>query len=422
VPGRAYAAGAAQGDGAFHGLRGRLSLEMIQFVEATRAQVVGSEERRQTTISRVRKAVESLWPRAQVKMYGSYETDFYLPSSDMDFVICLPAVHKNPAAARAGDLEGRNAINETWQQNLARKLRSESWVDIRSIKIIERTLIPVIKLCTKDRRDQVLHLDISFDGPQHNGLASVGLVHHIIEEFPVVKPIVLVMKQFLYNRGLLTAYTGGVSSYCLLLMVTRFVQEQPATWGDCGSLLMGFLDFMGNNFDPRNTGINVLSRCYFSRINVALHQEQQQQAAWMATRTGAVTRGGNMTRRHSFTGAGHLEAQHALPHTGTVAAACHPARLSHAPVATYAAHASYPVHNKPYTFDPLFVEDPLCPGNNVGRNSFRIFQVKRSMADAHRALKASLEWDISSTNIDDFYEGSAYPLLKCMLQNEDVFP
>ena len=32
----------------------------------------------------------------------------------------------------------------------------------------------------------------------------------------------------------------------------------------------------------------------------------------------------------------------------------------------------------PYTFDPLFVEDPLNPSNNVGRNAFRIFQVKRA--------------------------------------------
>jgi DNA polymerase sigma len=55
-----------------------------------------------------------------------------------------------------------------------------------------------------------------------------------------------VLKQFLIDRGLLTAYTGGLSSYCLFLMVARYLQEQPSSWGDCGALLMGFLDFYGN--------------------------------------------------------------------------------------------------------------------------------------------------------------------------------
>ena len=76
-------------------------------------------------------------------------------------------------------------------------------------------------------------------------------------------------------------------------------------------------------------------------------------------------------------------------------------------------------HAMPFTFDPLFVDDPLSYGNNVGRNAFRIFQVQRAFSDAHRALVASLEWDIQSTG--DLHENNDYPLLKCLLQSEDVF-
>lgn len=75
-------------------------------------------------------------------------------------------------------------------------------------------------------------------------------------------------------------------------------------------------------------------------------------------------------------------------------------------------------HRMPYTFDPLFVEDPLSETNNVGRNAFRIFQVQRAFSDAHRALVAALEWDIQSDGeLQETYE---YPLLKCLLQSEDV--
>ena len=73
-------------------------------------------------------------------------------------------------------------------------------------------------------------------------------------------------------------------------------------------------------------------------------------------------------------------------------------------------------------FDPIWVEDPLNPGNNVGRNAFRIFQVQRAFSDAHRALVASLEWDNSMHEFgNDGDMATSYPLLKCLLQNEDVF-
>ena len=45
--------------------------------------------------------------------------------------------------------------------------------------------------------------------------------------------------------------------------------------------------------------------------------------------------------------------------------------------------------------------------------------MQRAFSDAHRALVAALEWDINSDH--EFEEDGEYPLLKCLLQNEDVF-
>jgi len=39
-----------------------------------------------------------------------------------------------------------------------------------------------------------------------------------------------------------------------------------------------------------------------------------------------------------------------------------------------------------HRFDPLWIEDPLNPTNNVGRNCFRIRQILRSLARAADAL------------------------------------
>jgi hypothetical protein len=45
----------------------------------------------------------------------------------------------------------------------------------------------------------------------------------------------------------------------------------------------------------------------------------------------------------------------------------------------------------PYRFDPLFIEDPLALGNNVGRNCFRIVQIQKAWSDAHAALVAAVD-------------------------------
>ena len=103
--------------------------------------------------------------------------------------------------------------------------------------MIDRTVVPVIKVATKDTRARTLQLDITFDGPGHHGLEAVHMVKNTMEELPMLRPLVILLKQFLLDRGLLTAYTGGLSSHCLFLMVARYLQS--SSWGDCGSLLMG---------------------------------------------------------------------------------------------------------------------------------------------------------------------------------------
>ena len=430
---------------AAHGLQSRLTKDILAFSNATSMQLRKQDARRRVTVERFSRLVNTIWPRAQVKLYGSHVSGLCLPSSDLDFVICLPAVHKNAPALAPGVLEGRNAINETSQKLLARELKGESWVDPRSIKLIERTVVPVIKVSTKDTRARMLQLDISFDSPEHHGLHANQMVAQILEELPLIRPLMLVMKQFLLDRGLLTAYTGGLSSYCLFLMIARYLQEQSPACLDCGSLLMGFLDFHGNHFDPRVTGISVYRRQYFARqkYEVASYeateqqQQQQQQRIWFPVQNQRHTAVSNsqlqqgpqdFRRRNSFSDTGSMDGKRRSNPSNQKPPRFQPAsRFNPAAAAAATTRAvengdningRSMDHGRPFTFDPLFVEDPLSAGNNVGRNAFRIFQVQRAFSDAHRALVASLEWDIhSSGDLND----ADYPLLKCLLHSEDVF-
>lgn len=45
-----------------------------------------------------------------------------------------------------------------------------------------------------------------------------------MEEYPILKYLVLVLKQFLLQRDLNEVFTGGISSYSLILLTVSFLQ------------------------------------------------------------------------------------------------------------------------------------------------------------------------------------------------------
>jgi DNA polymerase sigma len=289
-----------------------------------------------------------------VKPFGSFVSGLSLPSSDLDLVICLPKVHREAGPEAAGFLEGRNAIKESWQQNLARCLRTQSWVDVSSIKVITNTAVPVIKLKTRPISGCAVSLDVSFEGNIHQGLEANRLNVALMTEFPSLRPIVLVLKQFLSRRGLCESFTGGLSSYALLLLCARFLQEQPIlTPLDVGATLLGLLNFYGNHLQPAVTGISVARRTYFSRSDLAQPLPPRSTLPHDLPMTGVAS----LSRRQPF----------------------NPQNQSSPLTDNFSSF-------KPYKFDPLFIEDPLAFENNVGRNCFRIHQVQKLWSETHSAL------------------------------------
>ena len=187
-------------------------------------------------LHRVRDCVLSLWPGCSVNSYGSFMTGLSLPSSDLDLVLLnVP-------------LEGKQAM-----LMLAAMLKAQhSWVV--SLNAIDTARVPVIKVTARVDGQQVV-VDITFDQvndaaaehqtggsfllphyspscppsppPVHSGVASVDLLCHYVAIFPALRPLCLILKQFLYERGLSSTYTGGLNSYCLVLMLVAYLQSRP---------------------------------------------------------------------------------------------------------------------------------------------------------------------------------------------------
>lgn len=99
-------------------------------------------------------------------------------------------------------------------------LGSQSWVE--SIVVLETAKIPVLKLVSAESS---VPIDITFESAAtHSGLLARDLIKRYAEEIPELYPLAIVFKQLLRERGLNDAYTGGLSSYSVVLMLIHFSQ------------------------------------------------------------------------------------------------------------------------------------------------------------------------------------------------------
>jgi len=61
----------------------------------------------------------------------------------------------------------------------------------------------------------------------NNGVKSAELIKEYSARYPVLSSLVYVLKQFLLQRDLNEVFTGGISSYSLILMTISFLQVRP---------------------------------------------------------------------------------------------------------------------------------------------------------------------------------------------------
>jgi len=238
----------------------RLHNEIEDYVKLLQSVVQSQKGKIYGMIEHVKKVVSSLWPESRVEMYGSHATSLCIPSSDLDLVVI-------GANQSEGD---QHPISV-----LSRALQKERW--IRTLQSIETARVPVIKLVGKEER---IPTDITFElknAPafctsegllaHHEGLASCELVNNFKQKFPQITPLALVLKQLLCERNLNNVYTGGLSSYCLVMMIISFLQqEDDLSKKNLGILLLDFLELYGKNFDYSKQGISI-SRGNFFDLN-----------------------------------------------------------------------------------------------------------------------------------------------------------
>ncbi len=141
-----------------------------------------------------------------MKLYGSHAPGLCLPWSDIDVVLCK---------------ENSN-INQNNQNNQNENLYSNKYIplhdlfnylqknnDFKSINYIGATSVPLIKIKTKENID-IKNVDISLQDNSHYGIKCVSLVLDYKNEYEVLLPIVLALKNILKQAKLNDPYTVSI--------------------------------------------------------------------------------------------------------------------------------------------------------------------------------------------------------------------
>jgi hypothetical protein len=252
----------ADGGAPLEAAAARLGVQLEAFAAAVGEAALQARPARLEAVTRVTRALQDLWPRARTRVFGSEATGLALPSSDVDLVVALPPVRQAlRPIMEAGILEGRNAIQESLVKQAARQLARQDWAAAESMLSVENTAVPIVSLAVRcgphHAADQPVRVDLSFDAPGHAGLTSAELVRELLARYPALAPLALALKQFLKERSLHHAYTGGLSSYCLLLLLAAYSKHAAALDGPLplGRLFADVLAFYGRAFDPRRSAV-----------------------------------------------------------------------------------------------------------------------------------------------------------------------
>ncbi|XP_069032503.1 terminal nucleotidyltransferase 4A isoform X2 [Embiotoca jacksoni] len=193
---------------------------------------------RKEVVNRIEMIIKELWPTADVQIFGSFSTGLYLPTSDIDLVV-FGKWDRPPL------------------QELEQALRKHNVAEPFSIKVLDKATVPIIKLTDQETEVKV---DISFN--VETGVKAASFIKDYVKKYPVLPYLIFVLKQFLLQRDLNEVFTGGISSYSLILMVISFLQLHPRIDArnpseNLGVLLIEFFELYGRHFNYVNTGIRI---------------------------------------------------------------------------------------------------------------------------------------------------------------------
>jgi non-canonical poly(A) RNA polymerase PAPD5/7 len=214
------------------------------------------EERhlRMLVIHRFRNAIRALWPDAITVCHGSSATATYLPSGDIDFVVCRESTD-TPIDVQLMQLNEHLISMQVFRKS----------------EVIGQAKTPIIKGVEKPFGFKI---DLAIDN--ENGVLNVERNRKLMQTYPAIYPLLMFLKFFLFQYRLDEPFHGGLSTNTLQNLILFILQSTPADGRlHLGKLMLSFFKTFGKSFNYITTGISVreggrlFSRIEQSRVNWA---------------------------------------------------------------------------------------------------------------------------------------------------------
>lgn len=148
-------------------------LKFCDFISPTKSELILREQ----TLAEVSNIITSLWPTAEVKIFGSQLTEVITPTSDLDIAILNVPIPEDEDAVDA-------------MAALASRLRDR--LPVSYLELVSHARVPIIKL---DHERTGVSVDICINNDQ--GIRTGEMVKQYLLEYPALKPLMLVLKVFL---------------------------------------------------------------------------------------------------------------------------------------------------------------------------------------------------------------------------------
>ena len=184
------------------------------------------------------------WPGSILKSFGSFQTGLFLPQGDMDVVLLhKPGTRPFPP-------------NQCWR--VTRRLEQNPIAHPMTIQTIAKAKVPLAKFVHSHTG---LNVDISFD--RTDGLNAINTLKQWKAQYPIMEPLVLIIKHFLTMRGLNEPVNGGIGGFSIICLVVSMLQNLPdiqagnMTMDRLGELLVAFFRYYGGEFDFGNVAIQL---------------------------------------------------------------------------------------------------------------------------------------------------------------------
>ena len=213
----------------------QLKIDLLDYMEY----VYNKNEKLKSTILSIKQLLKEsvqncLGKNYEVKIYGSRETGLCLPWSDIDAVISFTE-------------------NEYIQPLHKLYIYLQSNYSFIDIKYIENTQIPLIKIITSNEFYNI-SLDISLELPEHHGAECVTYIKEKIKEYEVLSPMTLAFKTIFQKAKINDPYTGGLSSYGIILLIIYFLKINQKNGNDIslnnlGKLFYKLLEYYGTIYN-----------------------------------------------------------------------------------------------------------------------------------------------------------------------------